>query len=105
MGEQLRRAMDALVEALCQCGVKELESLAEFKKRLVLKAMKQEGWNQCAAAARLGIHRNTLARQMEELGIEIPKEHRTNRKPGRFERSPLKGIERKPLTMSAAAGR
>lgn len=42
----------------------------EFKKTFISAMLKERRGNQCAVAADLGVHRNTLSRQMQALGIE-----------------------------------
>ena len=94
--EKLDPAICALVDALCDCGVTYGESLREFKKRFLLKILRESGWNQCVAAERVGLHRNSIARQIAELGIEMPHswKHRNH-----AVQQPA------PMAMSAAAGR
>jgi len=44
-------------------------AVRQFKKKLILDALDAEKDNFFRAAARLGIHRNTLSRTMGELGL------------------------------------
>jgi transcriptional regulator with PAS, ATPase and Fis domain len=51
----------------------ELEkAVRQVKAYMIDKALKEAHGNQCWAAKSLGIHRNTLTRQMDELGIFRP---------------------------------
>lgn len=54
------------------------ESLAVFKRRLTVAALELSNGNQCVAAGKLKVHRNTLARWLEELQIN-PREFRVRR--------------------------
>ena len=45
------------------------QAVNEIRRLIILSALKKESGNQRATARRLGIHRNTLANQMAELGI------------------------------------
>lgn len=45
------------------------EAVKQFKKKVVLEAIKEERGNMCRAARRLEIHRNTVTRLMQEVGL------------------------------------
>lgn len=45
------------------------QALRQVKAYMIDKALKESGGNQITAAEKLGIHRNTLSRQMKELGV------------------------------------
>lgn len=45
------------------------ERVLEFKRNLLLETFKAYEGNQCAAAAALGIHRNTIRRIMADAGL------------------------------------
>ncbi len=45
-------------------------SVKLFKIWLIRNALEKNDWNHCKAAKDLGIHRNTIERNMERLGIE-----------------------------------
>jgi len=47
------------------------EAVREFQKVFVLTALKEQKGNQCKAAAKLGIHRNTLRRTIRDLQLDI----------------------------------
>lgn len=46
-----------------------LDAVREFKRNVLLKAIKQEGGNLCRVSVRLGVHRNTVNRIMREVGF------------------------------------
>ncbi len=45
------------------------EAVRKAKMRILLAAIREERGNLCAAAVRLGIHRNTISRAMREVGL------------------------------------
>lgn len=45
------------------------EALLEFKRKFFLDALEQANGNQCAAAANIGVHRNTMQRLLREAGL------------------------------------
>jgi DNA-binding NtrC family response regulator len=51
-------------------GITYTEAVREFKKRFILEVLAGHRGNQCKAAKELGMHRNTLSRTLEELGID-----------------------------------
>ncbi len=48
------------------------ELTAILERERIVRMLARFGWNQCAAANAMGVHRNTLMRRMEILGIEKP---------------------------------
>lgn len=52
-------------------GILYSEGVIEFKKRFILNILKECKGNQCKAARELNMHRNTLARTIIELKIDV----------------------------------
>lgn len=51
----------------------ELErAIRQVKAYMIDKALRESHGNKCWAANKLGIHRNTLQRQMDDLGVFKP---------------------------------
>ncbi|MBM4085311.1 MAG: Fis family transcriptional regulator, partial [Planctomycetes bacterium] len=48
------------------------ETLADMERRLILDALQRNAWNRLAAAKELGIHKSTLFRKIQALGITLP---------------------------------
>src|SRR5437667_8676415 len=67
MKEQLERVVLQMYKAGMRCS----EAVREFQKAFILTVVKDQRGNQCKAADRLGIHRNTLRRTIQDLGIDI----------------------------------
>ena len=47
-------------------------SLRQVEKRLIYETLKRNQWNRLAAARELGIHKSTLFRKINSLGLELP---------------------------------
>ena len=53
------------------------DAVGEFEKTFIKGVLERNGGNQSRAAKALGIHRNTLGRKLEELGLNHhPNHHR-----------------------------
>jgi two-component system nitrogen regulation response regulator GlnG len=44
--------------------------VGQLERYLIVRALGEAGGNQVAASAHLGLHRNTLRRKLQELGLE-----------------------------------
>ena len=63
--------LENLTRQMYRTGIKYPEAVREFQKTFVLTVLQDQSANQCRAAARLGIHRNTLRRTLHDLGLDI----------------------------------
>jgi DNA-binding NtrC family response regulator len=63
--------LENLTRQMYRSGIKYPEAVCEFQRTFILTVLQDQGANQCKAAARLGIHRNTLRRALHELGLDI----------------------------------
>ncbi len=66
----MKRELESLVIQMHTGGIPYTEAVREFKKRFILEILSSHRGNQCKAAKELGMHRNTLSRTIEELGID-----------------------------------
>ena len=66
----MKRELESLVIQMHTGGITYTEAVREFKKRFILEVLSNHRGNQCKAAKELGMHRNTLSRTIEELGID-----------------------------------
>ena len=66
----------SLVNLMVEQGVRYEDAVAEFEKRFIKRVLDNNSGNQTKAAEALGIHRNTLSRKIEELGLD----HRPKRR-------------------------
>ena len=84
MKEQLASVVLQMYEAGVSCS----EAVREFRKAFILTVLKNQRGNQCGAARKLGMHRNTLRRTIRELQIDIgPTRATGKRRPPRSEPS------------------
>lgn len=67
MKEQLERVVFQMYKTGMQCS----EAVHEFQKAFILTVLSEHKGNQCKAADKLGIHRNTLRRAIQDLQIDI----------------------------------
>ena len=73
----MKGQLEVLVEQMIEKGVPYPEALAEFESTFFRSVLERSGGNQSKAAEALGIHRNTLGRKLEELGLNNhPKRHK-----------------------------
>ncbi len=66
----MKRELEGLITQMHTGGITYTEAVREFKKRFILEVLAGHRGNQCKAAKELGMHRNTLSRTLEELGID-----------------------------------
>jgi Fis family transcriptional regulator len=67
MKEQLESVVLQMHKAGFQCS----DAVREFQKAFILTVLKDQRGNQCKAADKLGVHRNTLRRAIRALEIDI----------------------------------
>jgi DNA-binding NtrC family response regulator len=76
----MKQNFDGLVQQLLGGNIFLEEAVEILERSMIDGALKLSGGNQSAASKRLGIHRNTLQRKMQEYGLENGR-HRARRKP------------------------
>lgn len=82
MKEQLAGVVLQMYKAGARCS----EAVREFQRAFILTVLKDQRGNQCKAAEKLGMHRNTLRRTIRELEIDIgPTRVSGRRRPPRSE--------------------
>ncbi len=75
--------LDALVLQMYQAGIAHAKAVREFKKQFILTALRNANWNETKAAPVLRMHRNTLARSVRELDLDVRTLRNTERRPAR----------------------
>jgi len=75
--------LDALVLHMYRAGISYSEAVREFKKQFVLTVLRDLDCNETKAARVLRMHRNTLARTLSELDLDIRALRKTKRRPER----------------------
>ena len=72
----MKDQLEALINRMIENGIQYPEAVTEFEKRFIQRMLEKNGGNQSKTAQALGIHRNTLSRKREELGLD----HRPKRR-------------------------
>ena len=67
----MKDQLESVVLQMYRAGVRCSEAVREFQKTFILTVLKDQRGNQCKAAEKLGVHRNTLRRTIRELEIDI----------------------------------
>jgi DNA-binding NtrC family response regulator len=62
--------LEALVTQMIERDIGYEDAVAEFAGRFIRKVLEKNNGNQSKAAKTLGIHRNTLSRKIEDLGLD-----------------------------------
>ena len=82
----MKEQLTSVVLQMYKAGVRCSEAVREFQKTFILTVLKDQRGNQCKAAKKLGVHRNTLRRTIRELEIDIgPTRVSGRRRPPRSE--------------------
>jgi Fis family transcriptional regulator, factor for inversion stimulation protein len=82
----MKEQLESVVLQMYRDGLRCSEAVREFQKAFILTVLKDQRGNQCRAAAKLGIHRNTLRRTIRDLEIDIgPARVMTRRRPPQSE--------------------
>jgi len=68
--------LEALIDRMIEHGIQYSEAVTEFEKRFIQRMLEKNNGNQSKAAQALGIHRNTLSRKREELGLDNHRKRR-----------------------------
>jgi Fis family transcriptional regulator, factor for inversion stimulation protein len=80
----VKAQLENLVFEMYRTGMQFKEALREFQRGFILTVLKDQKGNQCRAADRLGMHRNTLRRSIRLLQIDLtPIRDTTRRLPPR----------------------
>ena len=72
----MKDQLEALIDQMVEQGVAYEDAVKEFRKRFIKKVLERTKGNQSKAAQELGIHRNTLSRNIEDLNLD----HRPKRR-------------------------
>ena len=66
----MRDQLEALINRMIEHGIQYSDAASEFEKRFIQRILDKTNGNQSKAAQVLGIHRNTLSRKVEDLGLD-----------------------------------
>ncbi len=65
----MKQKLDSLVNEMIDNGILFPEARREFEKRFIARMLQRHKGNLSRAAKDLRIHRNTLGKKIEELGL------------------------------------
>jgi DNA-binding NtrC family response regulator len=68
--------LEALINRMIENGIQYPEAVTEFEKRFIQRMLEKNNGNQSKTAQAMGIHRNTLSRKREELGLDHQRKRR-----------------------------
>ena len=93
----MKDELESVVLQMYEAGMRCSEAVREFQKAFILTVLKDQSGNQCRAAQKLGIHRNTLRRTIRVLDIDVgPTRATGRRRPLRSER-PAPPVRRRAM--------
>ena len=72
----MKDQLESLVNQMIERGILFTDAVSEFEKRFIKRMLEKNNGNNSKAAVALGIHRNTLSRKVEYLGLD----HRPKRR-------------------------
>ena len=83
----MKEQPESVVLQMYRAGLRCSEAVRQFQKTFILTVLKDQRGNQCRAAEKLGIHRNTLRRTIRVLDIDVaPTRPAGSRRPPQSER-------------------
>lgn len=66
----MKEKLESLVSQMVEHGIRYEDAVSEFEKKFIRQVLEKHNGNQSKAAQALGIHRNTLSRKIEDLGVD-----------------------------------
>jgi DNA-binding protein Fis len=85
----VKQQLERLTLQMYREGVRYPGAVREFQKTFLATVLRDHNANQVKAAKKLGIHRNTLRRQIQELDLDIRALRVSRRRPVLSERNLL----------------
>ena len=83
----MKAELENLVLQMYREGTPFEEAVREFQRVFILTVLRDKKGNQCRAADKLGMHRNTLRRTIRDLQLDLgPIREAARRRPPRAER-------------------
>jgi Fis family transcriptional regulator len=84
----VKAQLESLVLKMYRSGITYTEAVAEFRRYFIANALKETGGHQINAARQLGMHRNSLARDIAELEVDVRDFRPNSRRPPKSESDP-----------------
>jgi len=91
----VKQQLERLVLQMYRSGTPYPEALREFQKVFIIVVLRDLNWNQVRASQELGMHRNTLRRNLRELGVDIKELRVLRRRPPESARPSAAGQKQK----------
>ena len=82
----MKEELERVVLEMYRNGIPYPDAVREFQRTFLATVLREENVNQLRAAKRLGIHRNTLRRQIHELKLDVKSLRVARRRPPLSER-------------------
>jgi len=67
----VKEQLEKLVLQMYRSGSSYSEAVREFQKAFIIAVLRDLNWNQVQTAGKLGMHRNTLRRNLQELDVDM----------------------------------
>ena len=77
----MKEQLEKLVLQMYRSRTKYSEAVREFQKAFITAVLREFNGNQVKAARQLGMHRNTLRRNLQELDLDIKSMRASRRRP------------------------
>jgi DNA-binding NtrC family response regulator len=77
----VKEQLERLVLQMYRNGTPYSEAVREFQKAFIIAILRDLNGNQVRAAAKLGMHRNTLRRNLQELNVDLKSLRTSRRRP------------------------
>jgi DNA-binding NtrC family response regulator len=77
----VKEQLEKLVLQMYRSGILCSEAVQEFQKVFLMVVLRDMSGNQVRAALKLGMHRNTLRRNLQELEVDIKSVRASRRRP------------------------
>ena len=72
----MKDQLESLINQMIEQGILFTDAVDEFEKKFIKRMLEKTNGNHSKAAVELGIHRNTLSRKVDDLGLN----HRPKRR-------------------------
>jgi Fis family transcriptional regulator, factor for inversion stimulation protein len=77
----VKEQLEKLVLQMYRSGTRYSEAVREFQNAFMTAVLREMNGNQVRAARQLGMHRNTLRRNLQELDLDIKSMRAARRRP------------------------
>ena len=77
----MKEQLEKLVLQMYRSGTAYSEAVREFQKTFIIAVLRDLNGNQVRAAGKLGMHRNTLRRNLQELDVDLKSLRVSRRRP------------------------